>query len=157
MMMAHWLEDLTKTIADDKLPRRQAMRRIAGGVAGVALASWLPDQALAKNLSRKKQCSFGGSCEIGYPGCPYNLNCICFTGAPGAPAAFCGCDGYCSQMPTCKRQRHCPRGTVCSTLNGCKWLFQWHENGNTYPRRSNAGVAVVAVWLGSLNDCHNMM
>ncbi len=38
--MANWLEDLSKTVADEQLPRRVAMRRIAGGVTGVALA-WI--------------------------------------------------------------------------------------------------------------------
>jgi hypothetical protein len=119
--MAHWFEDLTKTMADDKLPRRQAIRRIAGSVAGVALASWLPEQALATNLPGKNQCGYGGSCDWGFTNCHGNpnYNCFCFTGAPGAPAVFCGCNSYCSQSPTCKRQRHCPRGTVCSTSNGC--------------------------------------
>ena len=37
--MAHWFEDLSKTVADEKIGRRTAMRRVAGTVAGAALAS----------------------------------------------------------------------------------------------------------------------
>ncbi len=40
--MAKWFEDLTKTMADEKLPRREVIRRLAGSVAGIALASLLP-------------------------------------------------------------------------------------------------------------------
>src|SRR5689334_576711 len=35
MTMAHWLEDLTKTMADEKMGRRTAMRHVAGTVAGI--------------------------------------------------------------------------------------------------------------------------
>ncbi|HJT58101.1 MAG TPA: hypothetical protein VJ761_16470 [Ktedonobacteraceae bacterium] len=118
--MANWLEDLTKTIADDKLTRRQAVRRIVGVVAGATLATWLPEQALAQNIPWKKQCTMGGNCDYTFFNCNNpNPNCICFTGAPGAPAAFCGCNTYCSQLSTCKIQSHCPRGTICSIENGC--------------------------------------
>lgn len=121
--MANWFEDLTKTVADDTLTRRQAVRRLVGIVAGSTLASWLPEQALAApNLPWKQQCSgMGGNCDWGFINCQGNpnTNCYCFTGAPGAPATFCGCNTYCSQEPTCKRQSHCPKGTVCSTSNGC--------------------------------------
>jgi hypothetical protein len=117
--MANWFEDLTKTVADDRLSRRQAMRRIAGGVAGVALASWLPEQALAQNLPWKKQCPIGGSCEGSFVNCNGNPNpnCICFTSTEGTPA--CGCNSYCSQLPNCSSSSQCKRGYVCITANGC--------------------------------------
>src|SRR2546421_225381 len=48
MTMAHWLEDLTTTVFDDPLPRREALRRLLGVVASTTLATWLPEQVLAK-------------------------------------------------------------------------------------------------------------
>ncbi len=120
--MANWLEDLTKTMADDKLTRRQVVRRILGVVAGATLATWLPEQALATNLPWKKQCFNipGETCDGSVYNCNNpNPNCFCFTGGPGAPAAFCGCNSLCSQLSTCKKQSHCPKGTICSIENGC--------------------------------------
>jgi hypothetical protein len=63
--MANWFEDLTKTIADEKLTRRQAVRRMVGVVAGATLATWLPEQALATNLPWKQQCSGLGEAVTG--------------------------------------------------------------------------------------------
>src|SRR5258708_32543996 len=48
MMMANWLEDLTHMGSDDQLPRREALRRMVGVVAGATLAAWLPEQVLAR-------------------------------------------------------------------------------------------------------------
>src|SRR5438270_12882980 len=48
MTMANWLEDFTKTVSDDTLPRREALRRLLGVVAGATLAAWLPEQVLAR-------------------------------------------------------------------------------------------------------------
>ncbi len=117
--MANWLEDLTKMVADDKLTRRQAVGRIAGVVAGATLATWLPEQAQATNLPWKKQCSLGGTCDIGFPGCDGNPNpnCWCFTSTEGTPA--CGCNSYCSQTPNCSISSQCKKGYVCITANGC--------------------------------------
>jgi len=42
MTMASWFEDVTKTLADEKIGRRTALRRVAGTVAGAALASAIP-------------------------------------------------------------------------------------------------------------------
>ena len=49
--MANWLEDLTKTVSDNKLTRRQVVRRMGGVVAGAALAAWLPEQVLARPVA----------------------------------------------------------------------------------------------------------
>ncbi|HJT59221.1 MAG TPA: kelch repeat-containing protein, partial [Ktedonobacteraceae bacterium] len=49
--MANWLEDLTKTVSDDKLTRRQVVRRMGGVVAGATLAAWLPEQVLARPVA----------------------------------------------------------------------------------------------------------
>jgi len=69
LMMTNWLEDLTHMVSDDTLPRREALRRMVGVVAGATLAAWLPEQALAKNIPWKKQCTFGGNCDSGFPNC----------------------------------------------------------------------------------------
>ena len=39
MMMTNWLEDLTHMVSDDTLPRREALRRMVGVVAGATLAA----------------------------------------------------------------------------------------------------------------------
>ncbi|HJT58964.1 MAG TPA: hypothetical protein VJ761_20815 [Ktedonobacteraceae bacterium] len=41
--MAHWFEDLSKTMGNEKMGRRTAMRRVAGTLAGVVLTSALPE------------------------------------------------------------------------------------------------------------------
>ena len=103
--MANWFFNLTTMVFNDQLPRREALRRMVGVVAGTTLATWLPEQALAKNIPWKKQCTFGGNCDWGFVNCNGNPNpnCYCFTGGPGAPAAFCGCNSLCSQESTCKK------------------------------------------------------
>lgn len=117
--MANWLEDLTKTVSDDTLTRRQAVRRIVGVVAGTTLATWLPEQALAKNIPWKKQCPRGGNCDDDFPSCNGNpnTNCFCFTDVSGQ--GVCACNSFCSQAPTCIKQSDCPRNTVCIIQNGC--------------------------------------
>lgn len=118
--MANWFDDLTKTMADDKLSRRQAMVRIVGVAAGTAIAVWLPDQALAKHVPWKKQCPMGGcGCTCGFVNCTGNpnTNCYCFESIEGKGA--CACNGYCSQLSKCPSTSHCQKGYVCITNNGC--------------------------------------
>lgn len=116
--MTHWLEDLTKTMADDKLPRRQAMRRIAGSVTGVALASLLPGQVLAKTNHLKKTCSTPCGCSIcDFNNCNVNNNCYCFFELSGKGG--CGCNSFCSQSPTCSCTSKCPKGSFCAVETGC--------------------------------------
>jgi|SRR6185312_7231240 len=114
--MANWFEDLTKSVADEKLGRRKAMRRIAGGVAGVVAATAIPGLALAHG---SKQCpNGGGNCSVGFSNCNNpNSNCFCFTGTDGL--SHCGCNTYCSQAPSCSRNRDCGKGGACITANGC--------------------------------------
>ncbi len=113
--MADWFEDLITTMANDKISRRWAMRRIAGSAAGVALASALPELALA----RKKSCPVGGNCTIGFTNCQGNpnTNCFCFTDSTGK--GKCGCNGYCSGLFPCNSDKNCGKGNMCSILNGC--------------------------------------
>ncbi len=116
--MADWFEDLTKTMADEKLPRRQAIHRIAGGGAGVALTSWLPGQVLVKINPESKQCPTGCPCTVDCP-CGFNQhgNCFCFITIKGK--GVCGCNSYCSQSPTCSSSSQCGKGYSCITNNGC--------------------------------------
>jgi len=116
--MANWFEDVTKTLADEKITRRTAMRRVAGTVAGAALASTIPGVALAK---RSQACpAGGGNCSIGFVNCKNNpnTNCFCYTGSKGK-AGHCGCNGFCSQLPTCTKNSDCAKSAFCSHFNGC--------------------------------------
>ena len=115
--MTNWFEDLTKTAADERLPRRQAIRRIAGMVAGVALTSFLPAQALAAPEHLKKHCNDPCDCSCGFVNCNGNTNCFCFIGLDGR--GVCGCNSYCSQIKTCSSSIHCKKGFACITSNGC--------------------------------------
>ncbi|HZU70297.1 MAG TPA: hypothetical protein VFA09_23710 [Ktedonobacteraceae bacterium] len=116
--MANWFETVTKTLADDKISRRTALRRVGGTVAGVAAASALPGLALAK----KNSCAGGGgtcSNPSRFTNCQGNpnTNCYCFTELGGK--AVCGCNSYCSQVPTCSSSQKCPKGSVCIVSTGC--------------------------------------
>lgn len=116
--MANWFEDVTKTLGDEKIGRRTALRRVAGSVVGMALASTISGLALAKT---NKQCPHGGyTCSqpqaqncVGNP----NMNCFCFTQFGGK--AVCGCNGFCSQFPSCTSPSTCSKGYVCIVNNGC--------------------------------------
>lgn len=113
--MARWFEDLTKQMADDKIDRRTAIRRVAGTVAGAALASAVPGLALAKN----KACPVGGSCSKGFPNCQGNpnVNCFCYTDSTGK--GKCGCNQFCSGLFPCNKDTDCGKGGMCIILNGC--------------------------------------
>ncbi len=115
--MANWFEDLTKTMADENLPRRQAIRRIAGSVAGVGLATLLPAQALARPDHLKKHCPFPCNCTCGFENCNGNGNCFCFTDIDGT--GVCGCNVFCSQVKNCLKDSDCKKGYACITANGC--------------------------------------
>jgi hypothetical protein len=120
MTMANWFEDVTKTLADEKISRRTVMRRVAGTVAGAALASALPGAVLAKGTG--KACpGGGGNCSIGFVNCKNNsnTNCYCFDGTKNKGAGHCGCNGFCSQLSTCVKNTDCPGGTFCSYFNTC--------------------------------------
>ena len=116
--MAHWFEDLTKQMADEKMGRRIAVRRVAGTVAGVALAGVLPGTLQAK---QNKQCTLGcepcggGDCVncINNP----NTNCFCFTQSNGTPV--CGCVILCSQASLCSASSQCKKGFACIIGTGC--------------------------------------
>ena len=120
--MTHWFEDLTKTVADERLPRRQAIRRIAGSMTGIALASWLPGHVLAKtHPDGTKECPYGGCGCASCQNCSHNpnKNCYCFITLDIQPKAVCICNTYCSQLPTCMNSKQCGAGYVCITNNGC--------------------------------------
>ncbi len=119
--MANWFEDLTKSIADDKLPRRQAMRRIVGTIAGLGLTSWIPKEVWAKDIPKGKPvCLPSHPCNGTAPNCPNpnNYNCFCFTTIKGT-TGDCGCNTFCSGLPTCNSPHDCPKGSFCSINNGC--------------------------------------
>jgi len=119
MTMANWFENVTKTLADDKISRRTALRRVGGTVAGVAAASAIPGLALAKT---NKHCPGGGGNCTGAPftNCVgvSNTNCFCFEGLKSG-SSVCGCNSYCSQVPTCSSSQKCAKGTSCIVSTGC--------------------------------------
>ncbi len=122
--MANWFEDVTKTLADEKIGRRTAIRRVAGTVVGVALASVVPGLALAKT---HKQCpNGGGTCSNpNYPNCVHNSNpnCFCFLNEKGI--ATCGCNGFCSGIFNCDRNSNCAKGSYCAYNTGCACDGGW--------------------------------
>src|SRR5712671_1607594 len=103
MTMAHWFEDVTKTLADEKIGRRTALRRVAGTVAGVALASAFPGAALAKSRGKAACPGGGGNCSIGFVNCQNNPNpnCFCWDGMSENGPGHCGCNGFCEDQPNC--------------------------------------------------------
>ena len=120
--MANWFEDLAKTVADEKMGRRTALRRVAGSVAGIALASWLPGHVLAKtHPDGTKECPFGGCDCTDCANCFHNpnTNCLCLSTLHTRHSAVCICNSFCSQLPTCMSSRQCQAGFVCITNNGC--------------------------------------
>jgi hypothetical protein len=112
--MANWFDTVTKTLADEKLSRRQAITKAAGAVAAVALASVIPGEAFA---SSNVACS-PGTCSTGFPACGNNTACFCFQKIKGGKGA-CGCNSYCASIAPCTSQKNCSKGTVCITNTGC--------------------------------------
>lgn len=125
--MANWFETVTKTLGDDKLSRRQAMKKVAGVTAAVALAAVIPaGEAFAATPDKKKHgnfCKNPGTCS----GSPFNncetkknpgLNCYCFQRI-GKTSGACGCNSYCSSLTACSSQSGCSKGMSCVSNNGC--------------------------------------
>jgi hypothetical protein len=116
--MANWFETVTKTLADDKLSRRKAMRKAAGAAAGIALAAFIPGEAFAASDT----CTPPGNCSIGFATCGHNINgnCNCYTKhGTGIRASQCGCNVFCSQIQTCTNSHGCPAGSFCAFFSGC--------------------------------------
>jgi hypothetical protein len=126
--MADWFEEVTKTLADDKLSRRQAIWRTLGIIAGAALASvtqgtgeafaLAPRHTLGQKCSCNN-CSNPGTCSTAFPNCGSNQynNCYCFQDINGSPV--CGCNSYCASSPPCSTDADCATGYVCITNTGC--------------------------------------
>lgn len=113
--MANWFTDLTKLLADEKLPRRAALARIGGIAAGAVLASFLPAEAYA---AKRQACKLPMTCsDPGFYPCGSNPNCFC--GQKKNLAGACVCNSYCSSLKSCTRQIQCPSGYTCITSTGC--------------------------------------
>src|SRR5437660_10646506 len=114
--MANWFENLSRSVSDEKIGRRKAFRRIAGGVAGAALASAVPGLALAHG---SLQCPGGGGVCGTYVNCTGNpnTNCFCFTGSDGL--AHCGCSAFCSTLTACSSNHDCATGSFCAVNTCC--------------------------------------
>jgi hypothetical protein len=113
--MSNWFEDLAKNVADEKIGRRKAFRRIAGGIAGAFLAGVIPGIALADTT---RACPGGGGVCGTYVNCTNgNANCFCFSDPHSN--AFCGCDKFCSELSPCSTNHDCPSGTFCAVNTCC--------------------------------------
>ncbi len=122
--MANWFETITKTLADDKLSRRSAMKKAAGVTAAAALAAVIPaGEAFAATPDKGHSCKNPGTCS----GPPFsncglkkwnNTNCYCFEKI-GSTAGSCGCNTYCASAPPCSSQSNCASGYVCISNTGC--------------------------------------
>lgn len=129
--MTSWFDDMTKTLADGKLSRRQAVRRIAGTVAGAMVATYLPQSVFA---TRALKCNCPGNCQgvspndcggcngPGFCNCHMqrfrNSNCYCFTRLDNGKGE-CGCNTYCASVTSCAKQSDCSKGYTCITSTGC--------------------------------------
>ncbi len=116
MTMTNWFEDISKTMADEKLSRRQSLRRIAGSVAGVTLATWIPGQVLAKSGACHNPATCGGT----FSPCGHNKNCFCFLDA-STGKGNCGCIvNICNKNEkTCKTDKDCSSGSFCAKKTCC--------------------------------------
>ncbi len=128
--MANWFEELTKTLVDEKLTRRQVVLRTLGIVAGAAVAPLISINPVSASMRPRVRrgistCSGGscsgpaGNCSIGFANCPgnSNTNCYGFTDINGQ--GVCGCNIYCSQAQSCSNDSGCPGGYACIASNGC--------------------------------------
>jgi hypothetical protein len=121
--MNDWFDDITRTLADDTLSRRQIVRKVASTMAGVALAAFLPADVLAKR--KHGRCPYvdktgvgGPTCFAGEPGCSGNQNCYSFMDI-SLKADWCGCNEYCSTAKPCTSDKTCAKGYFCSGCTGC--------------------------------------
>ena len=123
--MANWFETITKTLADDKLSRRQAMKKAAGITAAVAMAAAIPaGEAFAATPDNGKYtCKAPGTCS----GAPFNncylkkynnTNCFCFEHI-NKTTGVCGCNSYCASSAPCSSQADCASGYACISNTGC--------------------------------------
>lgn len=123
--MAYWFENLTKSLADEKLSRRVAIQRVASTLTGGVLALWLPGAALAQT-EHHQFCAMPGTCSgQPYPQCnKHNSNCYCFMQL-NTRKGICGCNMYCDGLYPCNRNSDCGTGFFCSTNIGCSCTSGW--------------------------------
>ena len=115
--MAHWFDELTHMLANEKLSRRHAARRISSIVTAVVLTSfWVPEQVLAQS-ENTLTCKHTGTCSTNFHNCGGNPNCYCFQRLDSGKGV-CGCNTYCNDA-FCRKQSDCATGYVCITNTGC--------------------------------------
>jgi hypothetical protein len=107
----HWFDDIARVMASP-MPRRQALRRIAGLCAGAALVAVVsPGRAQAQS----KSCKSNKDCSTGYFCC----NSICWPN--GSNICGSGASSIC-----------CPAGQVCCGVGSdavCCGMGQTCKNG----------------------------
>ncbi len=122
--MANWFESITKTLADDKLSRRLAVRKVAGVTTAAALAALIPAGAAFAAIPDKggHYCKYPGTCSSIFVNCQTkkygNSNCYCFEKI-GTITGVCACNTYCASAPICSSQSGCASGYACTSNDGC--------------------------------------
>jgi len=116
--MANWFENVTKTLADEKLSRRKAMKTAVGITAAAALAAIIPGEAFAA-ANVPLSCT-PGTCSTSFSNCgtSHNPNCYCFEKI-GTSTGVCGCNAYCASAKPCSTQSQCPIHHFCISNTGC--------------------------------------
>ena len=116
--MADWFDELTQALANDRLSRRQALRKIVGTVGGAIVAMLLPGQAFAER-SKAQLCGYAGTCSTDFNNCgtQHNPFCYCFQRIDGKHV--CCCTNYCASVKPCSKQSDCGKGYSCITNWGC--------------------------------------
>lgn len=123
--MSNWFDDLTKTLADEKLTRRRVIFGAMGIIAGATFATVMPRSLVsAKPEARARKYASGscpsvGSCAGGNFNCVGNpnANCYCFQDMSGS--AVCGCNTNCSGIVACSTDTDCGAGYACVTNTMC--------------------------------------
>jgi hypothetical protein len=120
--MANWFETVTKTLGDEKLSRRKAMKTAVGVAAAAALAAVIPGEAFAaekkKHHKNHHACKNPGTCSSPFSNCGTNSNCYCFENY-GSTKGTCGCNSYCASIAPCTKNSDCGKGNVCIGNTGC--------------------------------------
>jgi hypothetical protein len=142
--MGSWIDGMARVLASG-LSRREALRRLAGGAAGVAVALSLGDEAEAKKKDpetkacrrlcataggkkakkkcvkacRKSACS-SDACAGGTQLCGSSPTCACIATTEGVPVCLEVAVVSCTNRPPCTSSGDCAAGQVCAGAGCCE-------------------------------------
>jgi len=123
--MGKRLDELAKSLANNKLSRRQALMRAVGGAGAAAVAAFLPGKALADNNTLQQSCirfceqMFPTSGVLSNPCTRYEFElCVAEASMRQGPCFFFnGGPGY---RQSCSYTGVCPPGQVCCNGRCCQ-------------------------------------